>query len=103
MTAAQHHVFPATQRSCVVRRCTSFEGKGRRSSTALCICPLQILGHINLQIAVFNFQFSIFNSPEGRMDFGFTPDQEALRAEMRALLDSQSTQAILAEMRQLPP
>jgi alkylation response protein AidB-like acyl-CoA dehydrogenase len=37
------------------------------------------------------------------MDFGFTPEQEALRAEMRAFLHSPPVQDILAGLRQLAP
>jgi alkylation response protein AidB-like acyl-CoA dehydrogenase len=37
------------------------------------------------------------------MDFGFTSEQEALRAEMRAFLYSPAVQAILAELRAQPP
>jgi alkylation response protein AidB-like acyl-CoA dehydrogenase len=36
------------------------------------------------------------------MDFGFTPEQEALRQEVRALLDRDEVQAILREMHQRP-
>jgi alkylation response protein AidB-like acyl-CoA dehydrogenase len=37
------------------------------------------------------------------MDFGFTSEQEALRAEMRAFLNSAAVQHILADLRALPP
>jgi len=37
------------------------------------------------------------------MDFGFTAEQEALRAEMRAFLHGTIVQGILAELRTLPP
>lgn len=37
------------------------------------------------------------------MDFGFTAEQEALRAEMRAFLHGTIVQGILAELRALPP
>jgi alkylation response protein AidB-like acyl-CoA dehydrogenase len=37
------------------------------------------------------------------MDFGFTTEQEALRAEMRAFLHGATVQGILAELRALPP
>ena len=37
------------------------------------------------------------------MDFGFTAEQEALRAEMRAFLHGAAVQRILAELRALPP
>jgi alkylation response protein AidB-like acyl-CoA dehydrogenase len=37
------------------------------------------------------------------MDFGFTAEQEALRAEMRAFLHSAPVQGILAELRARPP
>ena len=37
------------------------------------------------------------------MDFGFTAEQEALRAEMRVFFHSTPVQGILAELRALPP
>jgi alkylation response protein AidB-like acyl-CoA dehydrogenase len=37
------------------------------------------------------------------MDFGFTIEQEALRAEMRAFLNGASVQSLLASQRALPP
>jgi alkylation response protein AidB-like acyl-CoA dehydrogenase len=37
------------------------------------------------------------------MDFGFTPEQEALRAEIRAELAGPRAQALLAELRRRPP
>jgi len=37
------------------------------------------------------------------MDFGFTPEQEALRAEMRAFLQDATVQGMLADLRALPP
>jgi alkylation response protein AidB-like acyl-CoA dehydrogenase len=37
------------------------------------------------------------------MDFGFTPEQDTLRAEMREFLHSLPVQSILAQLRQLPP
>ncbi len=37
------------------------------------------------------------------MDFGFTPEQEALRAEMRAFLNGAPVQSLLAGLRALPP
>jgi len=36
------------------------------------------------------------------MDFGFTPEQEALRQEVRAFVDRDDVQAILQELRQRP-
>src|SRR4051812_1508727 len=39
----------------------------------------------------------------GGMDFGFTAEQEALRAEMRAFLNGTTVQGILAGLRALPP
>ena len=37
------------------------------------------------------------------MDFGFTSEQEELRAEMRAFLNGPTVQGILAGLRALPP
>jgi alkylation response protein AidB-like acyl-CoA dehydrogenase len=37
------------------------------------------------------------------MDFGFTPEQEALRAELRAFFHGPIVQSLLAELRSLPP
>jgi alkylation response protein AidB-like acyl-CoA dehydrogenase len=37
------------------------------------------------------------------MDFGFTPAQEALRAEIRAFLQGSTAQSLLAGLRALPP
>ncbi|MEO7910230.1 MAG: acyl-CoA dehydrogenase family protein [Roseiflexaceae bacterium] len=37
------------------------------------------------------------------MEFGFTPEQEALRTQMRAFLQGIAVQDILAELRALPP
>jgi alkylation response protein AidB-like acyl-CoA dehydrogenase len=37
------------------------------------------------------------------MDFGFTAEQEALRAEMRAFFHGATVQGLLAELRALPP
>jgi alkylation response protein AidB-like acyl-CoA dehydrogenase len=37
------------------------------------------------------------------MDFGFTSEQQALRAEMRAFFDGDAVQRLLAELRALPP
>src|SRR5690349_20048598 len=37
------------------------------------------------------------------MDFGFTAEQEVLRAEMRAFLNGSTIQGLLASLRALPP
>src|SRR5690349_2985778 len=43
------------------------------------------------------------DSPGGRMDFGFTPEQARLRAELRAFLAGPEVQGILAGLQHLPP